>query len=39
LPLDGILLCYAAFAIVYLIPPIGRSLWAGAEDHGEQEDK
>jgi 4-amino-4-deoxy-L-arabinose transferase-like glycosyltransferase len=29
LPLDGILLCYAAFAIVYLIPPIGAALWSG----------
>jgi hypothetical protein len=35
LPLDGVLLCYAAFAIVYLIPPIGVSLWAGAEEEGE----
>ncbi len=30
LPLDGILLCYAAFAIAYLIPPIGATLWPGA---------
>jgi hypothetical protein len=29
LPLDGVLLCYAAFAVVYLIPPIGASLWPG----------
>lgn len=36
LPLDGILLCYAAFAIVYLIPPIGSVLWSGAEYQGEQ---
>jgi hypothetical protein len=31
LPLDGILLCYAAFAIVYVIPPLGANLWLGAE--------
>jgi len=36
LPLDGILLCYAAFTIVYLIPPMGRTLWPGAEYQGEQ---
>jgi hypothetical protein len=30
LPLDGILLCYAAFAIVYLIPALGATL-LGAE--------
>jgi hypothetical protein len=36
LPLDGILLCYAAFAIIYLIPPIGGVLWSGAEDQTEQ---
>src|SRR5438874_941091 len=30
LPLDGILLCYAAFAIVYLIPPFGATLWPAA---------
>jgi hypothetical protein len=35
LPLDGVLLCYAAFAIVYLIPPIGGTLWAGAEEEVE----
>jgi hypothetical protein len=35
LPLDGVLLCYAAFAIVYLIPPIGGNLWAGAEEEVE----
>lgn len=29
LPLDGILLCYAAFAIVYLILPLGANLWHG----------
>jgi hypothetical protein len=29
--LDGILLCYAAFAIVYVIPPLGANLWLGAE--------
>ncbi len=30
LPLDGVLLCYAAFALVYLIVPIGAPLWQGA---------
>jgi hypothetical protein len=39
LPLDGILLCYTAFAIVYLIPPIGATLWPGASYVSEQEDK
>ena len=29
LPLDGILLCYAAFALIYLIPLIGSVLWPG----------
>jgi hypothetical protein len=36
LPLDGILFCYAAFALVYLIPPIGGGLWSGAEYLSEQ---
>jgi hypothetical protein len=36
LPLDGILLCYAAFAIVYLIPPIGGMLWSGPDYQREQ---
>ena len=36
LPLDGILLCYAAFVIVYLIPPIGATLWHGTEYQAEQ---
>jgi hypothetical protein len=39
LPLDGLLLCYAAFAVVYLVPPIGRALWSGPEHQGEQEFK
>lgn len=29
LPLDGILLCYAAFALVYLLPRLGAPLRAG----------
>jgi hypothetical protein len=29
LPLDGVLLCYAAFAIACLIPPAGRDLFFG----------
>jgi 4-amino-4-deoxy-L-arabinose transferase-like glycosyltransferase len=36
LPLDGILLCYAAFVIVYVIPPIGASLWLGPEHPTEK---
>jgi hypothetical protein len=29
LPLDGILLCYTAFVLVYVIPPLGANLWVG----------
>jgi hypothetical protein len=29
LPLDGVLLCYAAFALTCLIPRVGRELFAG----------
>jgi hypothetical protein len=36
LPLDGILLCYTAFAIVYLIPPIGGTLWLAADHRSDQ---
>jgi hypothetical protein len=39
LPLDGILLCYAAFAIVYVIPPIGGVLWPGADAQSDQGSK
>jgi hypothetical protein len=31
LPLDGVLLCYAAFALVCLIPRVGAPLFQGAE--------
>jgi hypothetical protein len=31
LPLDGVLLCYAAFALVCLIPRVGTSLFEGPE--------
>jgi hypothetical protein len=32
LPLDGVLLCYAAFAVACLVPGIGRGLLHGADD-------
>jgi hypothetical protein len=32
LPLDGVLLCYAAFALAWFVPGVGRQLWRGAED-------
>lgn len=33
LPLDGVLICYAAFAVACLVPGIGRGLLHGADDH------
>ena len=35
LPLDGVLLTYAAFALVCLIPGVGHKLLAGAESPPE----
>jgi hypothetical protein len=32
LPLDGVLLCYAAFAVACLVPGVGRGLLHGAND-------
>jgi hypothetical protein len=32
LPLDGIFLCYAAFALVYLLPRLGDPLREGPEE-------
>jgi hypothetical protein len=32
LPLDGVLLCYAAFALACLIPGIGGALWQGGDE-------
>jgi hypothetical protein len=37
LPLDGVLLCYAAFALVYLVPGFGRNLRLGEEAFHEEE--
>jgi 4-amino-4-deoxy-L-arabinose transferase-like glycosyltransferase len=37
LPLDGVLLCYAAFALACLFPARGR-LWAGEEAGGSEAD-
>jgi hypothetical protein len=33
LPLDGVLLCCAAFALACLLPGLGGRLWRGSEDH------
>ena len=38
LPLDGVLLCYAAFALACLVPGTGGRLLAGAEAHIPQPD-
>jgi 4-amino-4-deoxy-L-arabinose transferase-like glycosyltransferase len=35
LPLDGVLLCYAAFALVYLVPRVGAGLRQGADAEGD----
>jgi hypothetical protein len=35
LPLDGVLLCYAAFALACLIPGFNRNLFAGPNPKGE----
>jgi hypothetical protein len=37
LPLDGVLLCYAAFALACLLPAHGR-LWAGESASGAEPD-
>jgi hypothetical protein len=39
LPLDGVLLTYAAFVIACLIPPVARNLFAGGNTLAKQEDK
>jgi 4-amino-4-deoxy-L-arabinose transferase-like glycosyltransferase len=36
LPLDGILLCYTAFALVYLVPVVGTGLRESADPEGEE---
>jgi hypothetical protein len=39
LPLDGVLLCYAAFALACIIPPVGRDLFYGPPFSWETEEK
>jgi hypothetical protein len=39
LPLDGILLTYAAFVIACLVPPVARNLFGGGESSAKQEEK
>lgn len=38
LPLDGVLICYAAFALACLVPPLGRHLFRDAHVRGEVEE-
>jgi hypothetical protein len=35
LPLDGVLLCFAAFGLVWMVPPVARLVLTPAKDHAE----
>jgi 4-amino-4-deoxy-L-arabinose transferase-like glycosyltransferase len=39
LPLDGVLLCYAAFALLCFVPGLGRRLLAGAAVEGRERER